>query len=76
MKRIFYVLIIFIVILSVNTVYVQANTEIYESKDKQEEKGNVEKANKMYKSCEKNGYTAISMKNDWKTIYGDNVTKK
>jgi len=40
------------------------------------ENGNIEKANKMYESCEKNGYTAISMKNDWKTIYGDNVTKK
>jgi len=40
------------------------------------ENGNVEYANKMYESCKKNGYTAISMKNDWKTIYGDNVTKK
>lgn len=40
------------------------------------ENGNIEKANKMYESCEKNGYIAISMKNDWKTIYGDNVTKK
>lgn len=44
--------------------------------DTQRENGNIEKANKMYESCEKNGYTAISMKNDWKTIYGDNVTKK
>ena len=40
------------------------------------ENGNVEKAKKMFESCEKNGYTAISMKNDWKTIYGDNVSKK
>lgn len=32
------------------------------------ENGNVETANKMYESCEKNGYIAISMKNDWKTI--------
>lgn len=44
--------------------------------DTERENGNLEKANKMYESCEKNGYTAISMKNDWKTIYGDNVTKK
>ena len=44
--------------------------------DTERENGNIEKANKMYESCEKNGYTAISMKNDWKTIYGDNVTKK
>ena len=41
MKKIFYVLIVFLVILSVNTVYAQANTVIYESKDNQEEKGNV-----------------------------------
>lgn len=40
------------------------------------ENGNEEKAQKMAKSCEENGWTAISMKNDWKTIYGDNVTKK
>ena len=44
--------------------------------DVERENGNIEKANKMYESCEKNGYTAISMKNDWKTIYGDNVTRK
>ena len=44
--------------------------------DLDRENGNIEKANKMYDSCEKNGFTAISMKNDWKTIYGDNVTKK
>lgn len=44
--------------------------------DTTRENGNIEKANKMYESCEKNGYTAISMKNDWKTIYGDNVTRK
>ena len=25
---------------------------------------------------EENGWTAISMKDDWKTIYGDSVTKK
>lgn len=44
--------------------------------DTTRENGNVEKANKMYESCQKNGYTAISMKNDWTTIYGDNVTRK
>lgn len=44
--------------------------------DLDRENGNIEKANKMYQSCEKNGFTAISMKNDWKTIYGTNVTKK
>ena len=43
--------------------------------DTERENGNVEKADKMRKSCEENGYTAISMKNDWTTIYGDSVTK-
>jgi len=44
--------------------------------DTERENGNIEKANKMLESCDKNGFIAISMKNDWKTIYGDNVTKK
>ncbi len=44
--------------------------------DTERENGNVEKADKMRKTCEGNGYTAISMKNDWTTIYGDGVTKK
>ena len=44
--------------------------------DTERENGNVEKAEKMVNSCKENGFTAISMKNDWKTIYGDNVTRK
>ena len=44
--------------------------------DTERENGNVEKADKMRKTCEENGYTAISMKNDWTTIYGDGVTYK
>lgn len=44
--------------------------------DTERENGNPEKAEKMAASCAENGYTAISMKNDWKTIYGDNVTRK
>lgn len=40
------------------------------------ENGNLEKAESMRKSCEENGWTAVSMKNDWTTIYGDGVTKK
>ncbi|MBR3738112.1 MAG: haloacid dehalogenase-like hydrolase [Eubacterium sp.] len=44
--------------------------------DTQRENGNPEKAQKMADSCKENGWTAISMKNDWKTIYGDNVTRK
>lgn len=44
--------------------------------DTERENGNPEKAAKMVKSCSENGFTAVSMKNDWKTIYGDDVTKK
>ena len=44
--------------------------------DTERENGNVEKADKMRKTCEENGYTAISMKDDWTSIYGDGVTKK
>ena len=44
--------------------------------DTERENGNIEKADKMRKTCEENGYTAVSMKNDWTTIYGDSVTKK
>ena len=40
------------------------------------ENGNIEKAAKMKTSCEENGWVAISMANDWKTIYGDEVTRK
>ncbi len=44
--------------------------------DLERENGNISKADKMRESCEKNGYTAVSMKDDWTTIYGDNVTRK
>ena len=44
--------------------------------DLERENGNIEKADKMYKTCEENNYIPISMKNDWTTIYGDGVTYK
>ncbi|MBQ3417034.1 MAG: haloacid dehalogenase-like hydrolase [Ruminococcus sp.] len=44
--------------------------------DLERENGNLEKAEKMRKSCEENGWTAVSMKDDWTTIYGDGVTYK
>ena len=44
--------------------------------DTERENGKPEKAEKMANSCKENGWTAISMKNDWKTIYGDKVTRK
>ena len=40
------------------------------------ENGNEAKAQSMYDSCEQNGWIPISMKNDWTTIYGDEVTRK
>ena len=44
--------------------------------DLERENGNTEKALKMKESCEKNGWIAISMKDDWNTIYGQEVKKK
>ena len=44
--------------------------------DTERERGNEEKAEKMKSSCKENGWIPISMKNDWKTIYGENVKKK
>ncbi len=42
--------------------------------DLERENGNTKKADKMRASCEENGWTAVSMKDDWTTIYGDGVT--
>ncbi len=44
--------------------------------DLERENGNLTKAEKMAANCEENGYTAVSMKDDWTTIYGDGVTRK
>ena len=41
--------------------------------DTERENGNIDKANDMFKHCEEVGWTAVSMKNDFKTIYGDGV---
>ena len=43
--------------------------------DFERENGNQEKADKMYAACEKHGWIPVSMKNDWTTIYGENVTR-
>ncbi|MBP3200135.1 MAG: haloacid dehalogenase-like hydrolase [Lachnospiraceae bacterium] len=44
--------------------------------DLERENGNAKKAESMYKACEENGWTPVSMKNDWITIYGEGVVKK
>lgn len=40
------------------------------------ENGNMKKADAMREDCRKNGWTAVSMRDDWTTIYGDNVVRK
>ena len=41
--------------------------------DVERELGNLKRAEKDKKLAKKNGWTPISMRNDWKTIYGDDV---
>lgn len=43
--------------------------------DTEREYGNLKKAEKMRQASEKYGWIQVSMKNDWKTIYGENVQK-
>lgn len=43
--------------------------------DTEREYGNVEKADKMRALCEEFHWIPVSMKDDWKTIYGDGVTR-
>ena len=43
--------------------------------DTQREYGSDEKAAEYYSDVKKQGWTAFSMANDWKTIYGDDVHK-
>ena len=40
------------------------------------ERGNLEKAEKMKENCKTNNWIAISMRDHWKTIYGEDVLKK
>ena len=44
--------------------------------DLEREYGNAAKAEKMRDDCAKNGWIPVSMRDDWKTIYGENVMKK
>lgn len=44
--------------------------------DFERENGNQAKADRIQQLCDKYGWIPVSMKNDWKTIYGENVTKK
>ena len=44
--------------------------------DLERENGDTKKAEKMYSLCEQFDWVPVSMKNDWITIYGDNVKHK
>ena len=44
--------------------------------DTERENGNPAKAEKMRSLCQENGWIPISMRDDWKTIYGDDVSRK
>jgi hypothetical protein len=43
--------------------------------DFERENGSQAKTDKMQQLCDQNGWIPISMKNDWKTIYGDGVVR-
>lgn len=43
--------------------------------DTERDWGEVDKADKMRASCEKNGWHAVSQRDEWKTIYGDGVER-
>ncbi len=40
------------------------------------EYGNLQKAEKMQQACEKYGWVCVSMKDDWKTIYGPQIKRR
>lgn len=44
--------------------------------DLERENGSLKKADDMRENCEKYGWIPISMKNEWKTIYGYKIAKK
>lgn len=44
--------------------------------DLEREYGNMKKAEKMREDCEKYGWICVSMRDDWKTIYGPHITRR
>ena len=44
--------------------------------DLEREYGNMQKAQKMHEGCEKYGWICVSMRDDWKTIYGDGIRRR
>ena len=43
--------------------------------DTERENGNLARAEKMRRSCGENGWIPVSMRNDWKTIYGSSALR-
>ena len=54
---------------------VGAGQRIVGAKDNTDNLGDTAKADKCRKLAEKNGWTPISMRDDFKTIYGENVKR-
>lgn len=44
--------------------------------DLEREYGNLQKAAKMREGCDKYGWVCVSMRDDWKTIYGPNIQRR
>ncbi len=44
--------------------------------DLEREYGNMKKADKMREDCDKYGWICVSMRDDWKTIYGDHIQRR
>ena len=44
--------------------------------DLEREYGNLQKAEKMRKGCREYGWICVSMRDDWKTIYGDKIKRR
>ncbi len=44
--------------------------------DLEREYGNLQKAEKMRQGCEEYGWICVSMRDDWKTIYGPNIKRR
>ena len=44
--------------------------------DLEREYGNVKKAEKMREDCDTYGWICVSMRNDWKTIYGERIKRR
>ena len=47
-----------------------------ECDDLEREYGNLQKAQKMHEGCEKYGWICVSMRDDWRTIYGDGIKRR